>query len=67
MPVVAKLYITSNTSGADLLCFLLSNMCCPALQALVGSDVENVGYVIPTPVVHHFLVSFLNWLWLSLL
>lgn len=29
------------------------------LQGLSGSDVENVGYVIPTPVVHHFLTDYL--------
>lgn len=29
-----------------------------AFQALTGSDVENVGYVIPTPVVEHFLVDY---------
>lgn len=29
-----------------------------AFQALTGSDVENVGYVIPTPVVHHFLNDY---------
>ena len=33
---------------------------CLPLQALVGEDVENVGYVIPTPVVHHFLNDFIN-------
>jgi hypothetical protein len=27
---------------------------------LSGNDVENVGYVIPTPVVHHFLNDFIN-------
>jgi hypothetical protein len=27
---------------------------------LSGSDVENVGYVIPTPVVHHFLNDYLT-------
>ncbi|GLI60058.1 hypothetical protein VaNZ11_001910 [Volvox africanus] len=31
-----------------------------AFQALVGSDVENVGYVIPTPVVAHFLEDYLR-------
>ncbi|GIM06582.1 hypothetical protein Vretimale_10808 [Volvox reticuliferus] len=31
-----------------------------AFQALVGSDVENVGYVIPTPVVTHFLEDYLR-------
>ncbi|MEW5317074.1 MAG: hypothetical protein WDW38_008405 [Sanguina aurantia] len=29
-----------------------------AFQALVGEDVENVGYVIPTPVVQHFLTDY---------
>ncbi|KAI8477127.1 MAG: trypsin-like serine protease [Monoraphidium minutum] len=29
-----------------------------AFQALSGSDVENVGYVIPTTVVSHFLTDF---------
>lgn len=29
-----------------------------AFQALSGSDVENVGYVIPTPVVNHFLMDY---------
>lgn len=29
-------------------------------QGLSGSDVENVGYVIPTPVVHHFLSDYLD-------
>eukprot|EP00967_Tisochrysis_lutea_P002733 scaffold3303_cov23-Tisochrysis_lutea.AAC.1 len=27
-------------------------------QALVGDSVENVGYVIPTPVIQHFLVDY---------
>jgi S1-C subfamily serine protease len=40
----------------DLLC--TCHTCCP--QGLSGSDVENVGYVIPTPVVHHFLNDFIN-------
>ncbi|GFR40455.1 hypothetical protein Agub_g1013 [Astrephomene gubernaculifera] len=31
-----------------------------AFQALSGSDVENVGYVIPTPVVTHFLDDYLR-------
>ncbi|KAG2497712.1 hypothetical protein HYH03_004449 [Edaphochlamys debaryana] len=31
-----------------------------AFQALVGSDVENVGYVIPTPVVTHFLEDYMR-------
>ncbi|KAG2424070.1 hypothetical protein HYH02_015249 [Chlamydomonas schloesseri] len=31
-----------------------------AFQALVGSDVENVGYVIPTPVVAHFLDDYVR-------
>lgn len=30
-----------------------------SLQGLSGSDVENVGYVIPTPVVNHFLTDYL--------
>ncbi len=30
------------------------------MQALSGSDVENVGYVIPTPVVSHFLSDYVN-------
>lgn len=30
------------------------------LQGLSGSDVENVGYVIPTPVVNHFLTDYLS-------
>ena len=29
-----------------------------AFQALTGEDVENVGYVIPTPVVSHFLNDY---------
>jgi hypothetical protein len=32
----------------------------PCSQGLSGNDVENVGYVIPTPVVHHFLNDFIN-------
>ncbi|KAL6759814.1 serine protease [Haematococcus lacustris] len=33
--------------------------CCGiAFQALTGNDVENVGYVIPTPVVNHFLNDY---------
>lgn len=36
-------------------------LCCVAChQGLSGSDVENVGYVIPTPVVHHFLSDYLD-------
>ncbi|KXZ44654.1 hypothetical protein GPECTOR_64g148 [Gonium pectorale] len=31
-----------------------------AFQALVGSDVENVGYVIPAPVVAHFLTDYMR-------
>jgi S1-C subfamily serine protease len=36
------------------------NHMCVVSQGLSGSDVENVGYVIPTPVVHHFLNDFIN-------
>eukprot|EP00775_Hariotina_reticulata_P011314 gene11314-11464_t len=31
-----------------------------AFQGLSGSDVENVGWVIPTPIVHHFLSDFMT-------
>jgi len=31
-----------------------------AFQALSGSDVENVGYVIPTTVVSHFLTDYIR-------
>lgn len=33
---------------------------CVDSQALTGDDVENVGYVIPTPVVHHFLNDYIR-------
>lgn len=39
-------------------CSLLHSTQCP--QGLSGSDVENVGYVIPTPVVHHFLTDYVE-------
>lgn len=29
-----------------------------AFQSYAGSDAENIGYVIPTPVIHHFLDDF---------
>lgn len=29
-----------------------------AFQSLSGSDAENIGYVIPTPVIQHFLTDF---------
>lgn len=29
-----------------------------AFQSLAGSDAENIGYVIPTPVIQHFLTDF---------
>ena len=29
-----------------------------AFQSYAGSDVENIGYVIPTPVIDHFLTDF---------
>ena len=31
-----------------------------AFQALSGRDIENVGYIIPTPVVNHFLNDYLK-------
>jgi S1-C subfamily serine protease len=31
-----------------------------AFQSLVGEDVQNTGYIIPTPVVRHFLVDYLR-------
>jgi S1-C subfamily serine protease len=31
-----------------------------AFQSLVGEDIQNVGYIIPTPVVRHFLVDYLR-------
>eukprot|EP00878_Enallax_costatus_P022522 GHUV01023896.1.p1 GENE.GHUV01023896.1~~GHUV01023896.1.p1 ORF type:complete len:352 (+),score=75.57 GHUV01023896.1:1558-2613(+) len=37
----------------------VSPACALPLQGLSGSDVENVGYVIPTPVVNHFLTDYL--------
>uniref|UniRef100_A0A1D2A691 PDZ domain-containing protein n=1 Tax=Auxenochlorella protothecoides TaxID=3075 RepID=A0A1D2A691_AUXPR len=29
-----------------------------AFQSYAGSEAENIGYVIPTPVIHHFLVDY---------
>ena len=29
-----------------------------AFQSYAGSDAENIGYVIPTPVIHHFIDDF---------
>lgn len=29
-----------------------------AFQSLAGGDAENIGYVIPTPVIQHFLTDF---------
>ena len=29
-----------------------------AFQSLSGSEAENIGYVIPTPVIQHFLTDF---------
>jgi len=49
--------INGGNSGGPV--FNARGECCGiAFQALVGSDVENVGYVIPTPVVHHFLTDY---------
>jgi len=49
--------INGGNSGGPV--FNSKGECCGiAFQALVGSDVENCGYVIPTPVVHHFLTDF---------
>jgi S1-C subfamily serine protease len=31
-----------------------------AFQSLVGEDVQNTGYIIPTPVVRHFLVDYVR-------
>lgn len=29
-----------------------------AFQSMAGGDAENIGYVIPTPVINHFLTDF---------
>ncbi|KAK9820002.1 hypothetical protein WJX72_005011 [[Myrmecia] bisecta] len=29
-----------------------------AFQSMAGGDAENIGYVIPTPVIHHFLTDY---------
>ena len=29
-----------------------------AFQSMSGSEAENIGYVIPTPVIHHFLTDY---------
>lgn len=29
-----------------------------AFQSMAGSDAENIGYVIPTPVINHFLTDY---------
>ena len=29
-----------------------------AFQSMAGSDAENIGYVIPTPVIDHFLADY---------
>lgn len=34
-----------------------------AFQSLAGSDAENIGYVIPTPVIQHFLTDFRYTTW----
>ncbi|WIA13005.1 hypothetical protein OEZ85_006615 [Tetradesmus obliquus] len=49
--------INGGNSGGPV--FNKRGQCCGiAFQGLSGSDVENVGYVIPTPVVHHFLNDY---------
>ncbi len=49
--------INGGNSGGPV--FNARGECCGiAFQALVGSDVENVGYVIPTQVVQHFLTDY---------
>jgi len=35
---------------------MTATLCKP--QALVGDSVENVGYVIPCPVIEHFLIDY---------
>lgn len=29
-----------------------------AFQSMAGGDAENIGYVIPTPVINHFLTDY---------
>jgi len=49
--------INGGNSGGPV--FNAAGECCGiAFQALVGDSVENVGYVIPTPVIQHFLVDY---------
>jgi S1-C subfamily serine protease len=51
--------INGGNSGGPV--FNKRGQCCGiAFQGLSGSDVENVGYVIPTPVVHHFLSDYVE-------
>jgi S1-C subfamily serine protease len=49
--------INSGNSGGPV--FNDSGQCVGiAFQSYAGSDAENIGYVIPTPVIHHFLDDF---------
>ncbi|KAK9842029.1 hypothetical protein WJX81_004728 [Elliptochloris bilobata] len=49
--------INSGNSGGPV--FNDRGQCCGiAFQSLAGSDAENIGYVIPTPVIQHFLTDF---------
>lgn len=49
--------INSGNSGGPV--FNSRGQCCGiAFQSLVGDDAENIGYVIPPPVIQHFLEDF---------
>lgn len=37
---------------------VLINTLIVAVQSLKGVDAENIGYVIPTTVIHHFLSDY---------
>ena len=51
--------INSGNSGGPV--FEGSGQCVGiAFQSYAGSDVENIGWIIPTPVIHHFLDDYLR-------
>ena len=49
--------INSGNSGGPV--FDAHGICIGiAFQSFAGSDVENIGYVVPTPVIEHFLLDY---------
>lgn len=55
--LIVKLQINSGNSGGPA--FNCEGECCGvAFQSLKHEDAENVGYIIPTPVVQHFINDY---------